>query len=118
MNGAIPVGIDAQYGGSAENRTPEHLFTAAILNCFLASFQIIAGTRGLVYDAIEARADAKVEKSDGTLWVSECRIDATIHGCADRAQAGELLDRAERACIIKNSVKTSVTITTAFSDAL
>ena len=117
VNGAIRVGVSAKHGGSDENRTPEHLYTAALLNCFLASFQVIARKSGLAYDAIEGRADATVERRDGVTWVSECRIDAIVHGCDDRERGADILERAERACTIKNSVETHVEINAAFSDA-
>ena len=116
VNGAVRIGLSATFGGSDENRTPEHLYAAALLNCFIASFQIIANKSQLTYTAIEGTADTTSGTRDGLSWIESCRIRTVIRGCDDQDRAHRIVERAERACIIKNSVETRVEISVSFGD--
>ena len=113
--GAIRVGITEKYGGTDENRTAETLFTSAILTCLLSSFQVIATKSGLSYDAIEAEAESQTRTIDGRNTIDRCEIRLVIHNCDDRERAEAIIEKAERACTIKNSIRTTVQVNPSFS---
>ncbi|MFT4308224.1 MAG: OsmC family protein [Candidatus Woesearchaeota archaeon] len=116
MNGAVRVGLSAKYEGSDENRTPEHLYAAALLNCFIATVQVLARTSGISYDAIEGTAETTSGAKEGLSWIESCHIRTVVHGCDDHERMERILERAEHVCTITNSVETRVEITASFSD--
>lgn len=114
VNGTIDVGVGAKHGGSEENRTPEHLFIAALLNCQIAGFVLIAEKSDLSYERIEGTGVAHVTDDAGIWRVSRCELDITLIGAIDREKAQMVLDKADERCIVKHSITSDVTIRYSF----
>jgi peroxiredoxin-like protein len=90
--------------------SPEHLFTAAVSSCFMTTFLAIAENSNLEFQNLTCPAKGKLSKVDGKFAMSEVILEPvlTITNEEDREKAEKILHKAERACLITNSLKTEV----------
>lgn len=111
---ALPmVQVDAppEFRGHEGVWTPEHLFVGAINSCFMTTFVAIAENSRLDFVDFDSNATGKLEKQDDvglmmTLVVLRPRL--TIRNAGDEDRAFRILEKAERHCLIANSVKTRI----------
>lgn len=117
LNGSVPMGFPAEFGGAAENRTPEHLFGGALINCTVAMFGLLAGQAGLSYENVVGTATLHMNKKseDGPFWMPKCELALEIRGCEDHEKASEIVEQAHAGCPVGNSVTTEVTISHSFA---
>ena len=96
--------------GMAGIWSPEHLFTAAISSCFMTTFLAIAENSKLDFKSLSVPAKGKLSKVDGKFAMSEVTLEPvlTIRNEEDREKAEKILQKAEKACLITNSVTTEV----------
>ncbi len=94
--------------------SPEHLFTAAVSSCLMTTFLSIAENSKLNYTHFSCQSKGKLEQVDGKLMMSEIILEptVTIVDEKDRERAERILQKAEAACLISNSVKSKVTMQT------
>lgn len=106
----LGIAIPHEFDGPGGQWSPEGLFAAALGNCFIATFKVMAKMSKLEYQGIRAEIEITVEP-DATrqLWVSKAHLKAWVKGAnpADRAQT--LMEKASKSCLILNSVKTEKT---------
>lgn len=90
--------------------SPEHLFTAAISSCFLTTFLAIAENFNLEFTSLTCPAEGILDKKDGKYAMTEIILKPvlTIPNVDDREKAEKVMIKAEKACLISNSI-TSVT---------
>jgi peroxiredoxin-like protein len=90
--------------------SPEHLLVAAVNSCLMTTFLAIAENSRFEFINFESKADGKLEKVDGKLMISEIVLAPvlTISKEADREKALRILQKAEAACLITNSVKSAI----------
>lgn len=96
--------------GMAGIWSPEHLFTAAVNSCFMTTFLAIAENSKLEFKSLTCPAKGKLSKVDGKFAMSEVLLEPvlTIVNEEDREKALKILEKAERACLITNSLKAEV----------
>ncbi len=94
--------------------SPEHLFTASVLSCFMTTFLAIADFSKLEYEAFECNAVGVLEKLEGKLQMTEINLIATlkIKDLEKKEKAERILQKSETACLISNSIKSKVTLST------
>ena len=94
--------------------SPEHLFTASILSCFMTTFLAIAEYSKLEYKDFSCTANGVLEKIDGKFLMSEVNLKAkiSIKNEDKKGRATRVLEKSEAACLISNSVKTDVHLET------
>ncbi len=112
--GCIEIATPPQFAMGVEGIwSPEHLYTASVNSCFLTTFLAIAENSRLAFNAFRCRGIGVLEKIDGKFMMTEIRLAPvlTIPNEADREKAIRVLDKAERACLISNSIKSKVTLT-------
>jgi peroxiredoxin-like protein len=92
--------------------SPEHLFTAAVSSCLMTTFLSIAENSKLTFVSFSCKSKGKLEKVDGKLMMSEIILEptVTITDEKDRERAERVLQKSETACLISNSVKSTVTM--------
>jgi peroxiredoxin-like protein len=92
--------------------SPEHLFTAAVSSCLMTTFLSIAENSKLTFVSFSCKSKGKLEKVDGKLMMSEIILEptVTITDEKDRDRAERVLQKSETACLISNSVKSTVTM--------
>ena len=92
--------------------SPEHLFTAAVSSCLMTTFLSIAENSKLEFTHFECRSKGKLEQVDGKFMMSEIILEpfVTIVNENDREKAERILNKAEAACLISNSIRSKVTM--------
>ena len=99
----FPNGVEAVW-------SPEHLFVAAVNSCLMTTFLAIAENSRLVYSEFASKGLGKLELVEGKYLMSEIilRPSVTVSREEDREKALRILQKAEAACLISNSIKSKV----------
>jgi peroxiredoxin-like protein len=94
--------------------SPEHLFTAAVSSCFMTTFLAIAENSNLEFKGLSCPAEGILAKKDGKFAMTEVVLKpvVTILNEADREKAEKIMIKAERACLISNSITSEITLIT------
>lgn len=94
--------------------SPEHLFTAAVSSCFMTTFLAIAENSKLSFSSFKCESKGKLELVEGKYLMTEIILEpyVTILDEEDRAKAERLLQKAEAACLISNSINSKVILNT------
>lgn len=100
--------------GMAGIWSPEHLFTAAVSSCFMTTFLAIAENSKLEFNDFSCPAKGKLEKVEGRFVMSEISLDPQLNILhkEDREKAERILQKAEKACLISNSITSKVILAT------
>lgn len=90
--------------------SPEHLFTAAASSCFMTTFLAIAENSHLEFESLTCPAEGALGKKDGKFAMTEILLKpvVTIPNEEDREKAEKIMIKAERACLISNSITSKV----------
>jgi peroxiredoxin-like protein len=90
--------------------SPEHLLVAAVNSCLMTTFLAIAENSRFEFVNFESNANGKLEKVDGKFMISEIELCpvVTIRNEADREKAFRILEKSEAACLISNSIKSTI----------
>lgn len=90
--------------------SPEHLFTAAVNSCLMTTFLAIAENSKLEYEDFSSKASGKLEIIEGKYMMSEVRLKPRLIIGAEghREKALRVLNKAEAACLISNSIKSRI----------
>ncbi len=106
LKGAIPPEFQGPGGGYS----PEDFYALALLNCFMATFRVIAAKSQLVYQSIRLKGELVVDRDEkGAPWMKHFTLNAAVSGAVDPERAKRLLEKASQSCLILNSVKTGKT---------
>ena len=109
----IEVATPPNFPGGHEGIwSPEHLYTAAAEVSLMTTFLSFAERAKLAFLSYKSQADGILDKVDKSLLMTRIHIKPTITVAseADRAEALKLIERAERYCLISNSIKSEVTV--------
>jgi peroxiredoxin-like protein len=90
--------------------SPEHLYTAAVNSCFMTTFLAIAENSKLEFESLSCPAKGKLSKQEGKFIMSQIILEPvlTIYNEEDKEKAEKILFKAEKACLITNSIKAEV----------
>lgn len=90
--------------------SPEHLLVAAVNSCLMTTFLAIAENSRLEFANFDSKAIGKLEVVDGKYMISEIELlpVLTISNEMDKEKAERVLIKSEKACLISNSVKSSI----------
>ncbi len=96
-----------EFDGPGGVWSPETLFVASIADCFILTFRGVARAAHLQWDQIEAQVEATLERVAGVTQFTRyvTRAILTVKPNADHAKARELLERAEKICLVTNSLR-------------
>ncbi len=90
--------------------SPEHLYIASVLSCFMTTFLAIAQYSKLEFNSFDCNAKGVLDKVDGKFQMTEIILNPTLvisdETKVDRAL--RILEKSEKACLISNSIKTEV----------
>jgi organic hydroperoxide reductase OsmC/OhrA len=97
----------AEFGGPGDQWSPESLLVAAVADCFILSFRAIARASRLEWDDLSCSVDGTLERVDRVTQFTGFEVSATLHvpTGTDEEKARRLLEKAEHACLITNSLK-------------
>lgn len=99
--------------------SPEHLFTAAVVGCFMTTFLSIAENSKLNVKSFACDSSGKLEMINGKLQMTEVFLfpAVTLFEEEARDRAFKVLMKTESACLISNSITAKVTMTPAIAVA-
>jgi organic hydroperoxide reductase OsmC/OhrA len=115
--GAVPVvsqGLPAietapppEFDGPGGVWSPETLLVAAIANCFILTFRGVSRAAHFTWEKLEAHVDGTLERVSGSTQFTRytTRAILTVKAGTDHAKARELLERAEKICLVANSLR-------------
>jgi peroxiredoxin-like protein len=113
LNDTITVATPPEFeGGVPGIWSPEHLFTASVVSCFMTTFLAIAGFSKLEFEAFDCEATGVLSKVDGKFMMTEIELRPKLH-LSDQSKidrALRILEKAEANCLITNSVRAKVTL--------
>lgn len=97
----------AEFGGPGDRWSPETLLVAAVAACFILSFRAIARASKMDWIALQCDVVGDLDKVERvtqfTRFVVRARLEVPA-GIRD-GKAERLLEKAERACLVTNSLK-------------
>ncbi|MCS4505763.1 hypothetical protein KBTX_01901 [wastewater metagenome] len=110
--GTIPTAPPEEFGGPGGYWTPEHLFVASIADCFVLSFRAVARASRLEWRHLACDVDAELDRPDRALRFTRVTLRPRLEIADDgnRNAALRCLEKAERACLITNSLDCEVTL--------
>jgi peroxiredoxin-like protein len=100
---AFPKGIEGIW-------SPEHLYTAAVSSCLMTTFLAVAENSKLDFENFSCPATGKLEQVDGKYKMTEVLVNPRLEIVReeDYAKAERVLQKAEAACLISNSITANV----------
>jgi organic hydroperoxide reductase OsmC/OhrA len=96
----------AEFDGPGDVWSPETLMMAAIADCYVLTFRGVARAAKFEWDELNCEVEGVLERVDGVTRFSGYTNVATlkVRPGTDHAKAKELMERAERVCLVNNSL--------------
>ena len=97
----------AEFGGPGDQWSPESLLVAAVADCFILSFRAIARASRLEWDSLSCQVEGTLDRVERVTQFTGFAVTATLDVPADtdESKAQRLLEKAEQACLVTNSLK-------------
>lgn len=92
--------------------SPEHLYTAAAVSCFMTTFLAVAEFSQFSHEGLSCDAEGILDKVEGKFRMTEIRLRPVLR-ISDEGQRGKamrIMEKAKAACLISNSMKTEVSM--------
>ncbi|MGB8692115.1 MAG: OsmC family protein [Steroidobacteraceae bacterium] len=96
-----------EFDGPGDVWSPETLLVAAVANCFILTFRGVSRAANFSWQQLECQVDGQLERVAGVTQFSgfTTRATLTVAASADHAKAKELMARAEKICLVANSLR-------------
>lgn len=110
---SITAAPPVQFGGPGTHWSPETLLVAAAVTCLALTFAAIAQASKLNWTRLSCSGEGVLDRVEGVTRFTELHLHAQLelpHG-ADEAKATRLLEKAERSCLVTNSLSLTPTLT-------
>lgn len=111
---ALATTSPPQFGGSEGAWSPETLLCAALADCFVLTFRAVARAAHFEWLELDCSVDGVLARVDGALRFTQfaTRARLLVAPGSDAGRAAALLGRAERGCLIANSLSAARTLQT------
>jgi organic hydroperoxide reductase OsmC/OhrA len=111
---ALRTAAPAEFDGPGDAWSPETLLVGAVADCFVLSFRAVAAASQMPWTALEVRTDGDLDRVGKVTQFTALRVHARLilPAGVTPERAERLLHRAESACLVSNSLKPPVTLTT------
>lgn len=104
---SIETAPPLEFDGPGGTWSPETLLCAAVADCFVLTFRGVARAAHFNWIALDCRVEGELEhaadRTEFTRFATAVRL--TLPPGSDEAKARLLLERAEHACLIANSLR-------------
>ncbi len=96
----------AEFGGPGDQWSPEHLLVASVADCFILTFRAIARASKMDWNSLECTAEGVLDRVERVTKFTGMTVKATLKvpEGTDTDKAQRLLEKAEGACMITNSL--------------
>ncbi len=107
----------AEFGGPGDRWSPETLLMAAVADCFILTFRAVAAASKLEWQSLQCSARGTLDRVDRVTRFTEFTVEAslTLPAGGDEEKAQRLLEKAESACLITNSMNASAHLETSIT---
>jgi peroxiredoxin-like protein len=101
-----------EFDGPGNLWSPETFVVAAVADCLVLTFRAVAKAAKLDWTNVACDATGVVDRSDGVTRFTEVRLHVrlSLPFGSDAEKARKVLEKAEKACLIGNSLKCEHTI--------
>lgn len=115
----LPSAPPAEFDGPGDLWSPETLLCAAVADCFVLTFRAIARASKLEWSLLECRVEGVLDRVDGVArFVSFTNhVRLSVAAGADAARVRLLLEKAERGCLVANSLTARRELVVEITDA-
>ncbi|MDX1734460.1 MAG: OsmC family protein [Halioglobus sp.] len=95
-----------EFGGPGNHWSPEHLLTASVADCFVLTFRAVAQASKLEWTELDVSAEGTLDRVDRLTKFTAFTVSARLRvpEGTDPAKATRVLEKAEAACLITNSL--------------
>jgi len=102
----IPPASPVEFGGPGDRWSPETLLVAAVAGCFILSFRAIARASKFSWRSLKCEVDGTLERVEGQMKFTRFVVHATLDVSQDtnEERARRLLEKAEKSCLVTNSL--------------
>ena len=99
-----------EFSGEAHVWTPEHFFVAALVSSYVSTFSGMSDLATFHFFSFEAEAEGVVEKEASGWKFTEIHLRPSLKITReeDRERGAQLLEEAERNCLIARSITARV----------
>lgn len=113
----VRTGPPPQFGGDGGQWSPETLLMAAVGDCFCLGFRAIAQASRFDWQELECDVTGTLEKTAEGMRFTKIVVAArlVVADSGASAKAEKLLEKAEAACLVSNSLNSEVVLQTAVS---
>jgi peroxiredoxin-like protein len=103
----LETAAPAEFGGPGDRWSPETLLVAAVADCFVLSFRAVARASQLAWTRLACEVEGTLDRVERVTQFTAFTVRATLAVPAgtDEARAVRILEKAERGCLISNSLK-------------
>lgn len=95
-----------EFGGPGGVWSPETLLVAAVADCYILSFRAIARASRFEWQALDCTVSGTLDKIDKVTRFTdfELVVELTLPAESDERKAHRLLEKADRSCLVTNSM--------------
>ncbi|MBT9554458.1 MAG: OsmC family protein [Myxococcales bacterium] len=99
-----------QFGGPEGRWSPETLLCAALADCFVLTFRAVARASKFEWRSIASEVNGTLDRSQGVTRFTafENRVTLLVPPGTDEARANQLVEKAEKNCLVSNSLNAPV----------
>ncbi len=108
---ALGVATPPEFpGGVPGIWSPEHLYVAAAEVCLMTTFLAIAENSKFEFVSYRSKAEGALEKTEAGFQITKIviRPEVVVPGADAVEKAHRLVEKAEKYCLISNSMKTEI----------
>ena len=99
-----------EFDGPGDRWSPETLLTAAVGDCLILTFRAVARASGLAWNALECSVTGTLDRVERTtrFVAFEIRARLLVPSGTDPDRARRVLEKAEKSCLISNSLTAAI----------
>jgi organic hydroperoxide reductase OsmC/OhrA len=103
-----------EFGGPGNRWSPETLLVASIADCFVLTFRAVSRAARFEWLRLECSVHGVLDRANDVTSFTEytTRVLLVVPTGTDQAMARKLLEKAERGCLISNSLRGTRTLET------
>jgi organic hydroperoxide reductase OsmC/OhrA len=100
----------AEFDGPGDRWSPETLLVGAVGDCFILTFRAVARASRLPWTSLQCDVTGTLDRVDRATQFTHMNIDAhlVVPAGTSPEQARRALEKAERGCLISNSLKATI----------
>ncbi len=105
-SGELSATIPPEFLGPGGGYSPEDFYVFAVVNCFVATFKVLAQNSKIDFQSLNCEATLLVDKNErGQPEFKSVHIKAKLVQPTDFEKAKRLLEKTTTACLVANSLK-------------